>query len=75
MTTYTAGRYRVRAFVGPQNGEVTVITQTHANGSDEVVAEMTLRKEDLPDLQYALLRAVYAHGQYAIVRYDGKNGD
>lgn len=61
MTTFAAGRFRADAYLGPQNGEVTRIIQTHANGSEEVVGEFRIQLADLLDLKHVLDRAIRAH--------------
>lgn len=62
MRVFTAGRFRAVCHVGPENGDVTTIFQTHANGDGTVVGEFRVRKDELPDLQHVLLRAIAEHG-------------
>jgi hypothetical protein len=63
MSAFTAGRFRAECFLSAANGMITEIVQTHANGSDEVMGRLTLRLDELPDLEYVLKRAIRAHAE------------
>lgn len=50
-------RLEVDHYPRPQDGEVVVFRQTHANGTPEIVAEMRFHGEDLDDAIYLLTKA------------------
>lgn len=53
---YTAGRLQVIRY-DPRDGDRIILRQTHHNGSDEVVGEVTLHCDEIEDALYVLSRA------------------
>ena len=65
---FIAGRFKVECFVGPENGGTTWLVELHRNGSGEEVGRLMIDKDDLPDLDHILKRAIFVHANYRIER-------
>ncbi len=53
---YSAGRL-VAIRYEPRDGDQIILRQTHRNGSDEVVGEVELDRDEIEDVLYVLSRA------------------